>query len=88
MGTVLVFMPLPHPVTRRPTLLMGQQNELTTFCTRLSFHLHPLGEVVRSALQERANCHDDRTNEDSTLATKRIADENGEYCAAETPKIV
>lgn len=66
----------------------GSAKALTTVCARLSFHLHPLGKVVRSALQQRANCHNNRTNEDSTLATKRITDENGEYCAAETSQVV
>lgn len=49
-----------------------------------SDHLHPLGEVIRCTLQESADSHNDRSDENGSLAAERVADEDGEHRANET----
>lgn len=49
---------------------------------------HPLRKVVGGALEQCANSHNDRTDEDGLLATKGVADEDGEDSTAETSQVV
>jgi hypothetical protein len=48
----------------------------------------PLREIIRCALQQRANCHDNRSVKDSSLAPEGVANKDGEYSATEATQVV
>ena len=58
------------------------------FCSMCCKYLHPLRKIVRCALQKRTDGHDDGSNENSSLTSERVANEDGEDCADEASQIV
>ena len=70
---------LPHRHSRSVHAIAPSSNQSSN---------DPLGEIVRSALQQSANSHDDRSDEDGLLTTERVADEDSEYSTAKASQVV